>query len=97
MSFEKTAFNMGNTISLKSAAEAEIMFEANQIVADTLNMLKGKIDIGITTLQLDQWAEDFCRKAGSKPAFKDIVVSPVAFVCRLMNKLFMEYLRRKRF
>jgi methionyl aminopeptidase len=46
------------------------MFKANQIVADTLKMLQDRIKIGIHTLQLDEWAEEYCRKAGSKPAFK---------------------------
>ncbi len=61
---------MGNTISLKSSEEIKIMFEANQIVAGTLKMLQDKIKVGVNTLQLDELAEEYCRKAKAKPAFK---------------------------
>lgn len=61
---------MSNAISIKSSEEIEIMFKANQIVADTLKMLERKIKVGVNTLQLDEWAEEYCREAGSKPAFK---------------------------
>ncbi|MCK4839123.1 MAG: M24 family metallopeptidase, partial [Desulfobulbaceae bacterium] len=46
------------------------MLEANQIVAATLAMLTDKIKPGLTTLQLDMWAEDFARQQGAVPAFK---------------------------
>lgn len=61
---------MGNLISLKSDAEIEIMRHANQIVGDTLSMLEKKVRHGVTTWQLDQWAEDFSRARGCEPAFK---------------------------
>jgi methionyl aminopeptidase len=61
---------MGNTISLKSPEEIEIMFRANQIVADTLKMLQDEIKVGVNTLHLDALAEEFCRKANATPAFK---------------------------
>lgn len=46
------------------------MREANQIVAETLTMLKASVDIGISTWELDQIAEDYCLKMQAKPAFK---------------------------
>lgn len=46
------------------------MLEANQIVAATLAMLTDKIRPGLTTLQLDIWAEKFARQHGAEPAFK---------------------------
>ena len=46
------------------------MLEANQIVAATLTMLTERIKPGLTTLQLDEWAEDFARQHGAVPAFK---------------------------
>jgi len=61
---------MGRVINLKSSSEIEKMLEANQIVAMTLAMLGDKIKPGITTLQLDSWAEDFAREHGAVPAFK---------------------------
>ncbi|MFO7605624.1 MAG: type I methionyl aminopeptidase [Desulfurivibrionaceae bacterium] len=61
---------MGRQINLKSSAEIAKMLEANQIVAATLAMLEEKIQPGITTLQLDKWAEDYARKRSAVPAFK---------------------------
>ena len=61
---------MGRQINLKSSGEVQKMLEANQIVAATLAMLTEKIRPGLTTLQLDKWAEDFARQQGAVPAFK---------------------------
>jgi len=61
---------MGRAITLKSPGEITVMREANQIVAATLAMLEERIEPGISTLQLDRWAEDFARNRGSVPAFK---------------------------
>lgn len=46
------------------------METANQIVADTLSMLERKIEPGISTWQLDCWAEKLAIERGSTPAFK---------------------------
>lgn len=61
---------MGQRINLKSSGEIQKMLEANQIVAATLALLADQIRPGISTLQLDIWAEDFARKNGAVPAFK---------------------------
>ena len=61
---------MGRQINLKSSGEVQKMLEANQIVAATLAMLTEKIRPGLTTLQLDKWAEGFARQQGAVPAFK---------------------------
>lgn len=57
-------------IVVKSADEIKIMQEANQIVAETLCMLKKVAQPGISTLELDILAEELCRKRNAKPAFK---------------------------
>lgn len=57
-------------ILLKSPEEILIMREANQIVAQTLAMVKKNIAPGISTLQLDRLAEKFARKKNAVPAFK---------------------------
>lgn len=62
--------DMSRPIILKSNAEIEVMGQANQIVAETLTMLKERIEPGVSTWQLDRWAEDYCRKCRSVPAFK---------------------------
>lgn len=55
---------------LKSGAEIEIMAEANRIVAQTLAMLRERIKPGVSTGQLDAWAEDYAREREAVPAFK---------------------------
>ena len=57
-------------VTLKTASEIQIMNEANQIVGDTLNMLRGKAVPGMSTWQLDSWAEEHARRYGATPAFK---------------------------
>jgi methionyl aminopeptidase len=61
---------MGRQIHLKSSREIQKMLEANQIVATTLAMLEEKIMPGLSTFQLDKWAEDLARAHGAIPAFK---------------------------
>ncbi|MCB2180735.1 MAG: type I methionyl aminopeptidase [Desulfobulbaceae bacterium] len=61
---------MASVIILKSPSQLKIMEEANQIVAQTLSMLREHIAPGVTTLELDTLAEKFARKHDSVPAFK---------------------------
>ncbi|MBU4485200.1 type I methionyl aminopeptidase [bacterium] len=57
-------------IVLKSSREIEIMRSANQIVAEVLKVIEGKLVPGINTLELDRIAEELIKKRGGKPAFK---------------------------
>jgi methionyl aminopeptidase len=57
-------------IILKTASEIEIMRRANQIVGGALNMLREKAGAGVSTWDLDMWAEEFARQHGAAPAFK---------------------------
>ena len=57
-------------ITLKTVSEIEIMRRANRIVGGALNMLRDKAAAGVTTWELDIWAEEFARKHGAIPAFK---------------------------
>jgi methionyl aminopeptidase len=58
------------SIVVKSHDEILIMQEANQIVAETLAMLSNTVEPGISTYELDQLAENLCRKRKAIPAFK---------------------------
>lgn len=62
--------NQGKPITVKSAAEIETMQRANAIVAGVLSLLQKQIVPGLTTLQMDTWAETYCRDHGAEPAFK---------------------------
>jgi len=59
-----------NRTVLKSPAEIRIMDDANRIIREILAELRGMIAPGMTTLQIDRFAEDRIRKAGGIPAFK---------------------------
>ncbi len=57
-------------ITVKSPAQIEIMRQANRIAAGTLKLLEERIVPGITTMQMDRWAEEYCRDHGAAPAFR---------------------------
>ncbi|NCO50754.1 MAG: type I methionyl aminopeptidase [Deltaproteobacteria bacterium] len=57
-------------ISVKSRAELEKMRTSGRMVAEVLALLKEKTLPGVTTLELDQIAEQECRRLKVKPAFK---------------------------
>jgi methionyl aminopeptidase len=57
-------------ITLKTPSEIEILRKANQIVGGALNMLREKAAAGVSTWELDIWAEEFARQHGAAPAFK---------------------------
>lgn len=62
--------NSSKAIVVKSHDEIMIMLDANQIVAETLILLSRMIAPGVTTLDLDRTAEDFCKNKNAIPAFK---------------------------
>ncbi len=57
-------------VVIKTRDEIQFMLEANQIVAETLVMLKDVTEVGMTTWDLDKLAEELCEKKNAKPAFK---------------------------
>ncbi|MEA2114253.1 MAG: type I methionyl aminopeptidase [Thermodesulfobacteriota bacterium] len=64
------AANQEKSITVKTAAEIEIMQQANRIVAGVLSLLQNNMKAGLTTMQMDIWAEEYCRDHGAEPAFK---------------------------
>jgi len=72
-------------ISIKSPREIELMRTAGRIVAETHELLRKAIRPGITTLELDAIAEEFIRKRGAIPAFKDYNGFP-ASICSSINE-----------
>lgn len=57
-------------ILIKSKKEIDYIRESCRIVAETLQLLKSKVRAGITTLELDEIAEDYIRSNNAVPAFK---------------------------
>lgn len=56
-------------VTVKTAEEIGLMRKANQIVRDTLNLLREKIRPGMTTKQLDKIAHDYITGCNAIPSF----------------------------
>jgi methionyl aminopeptidase len=69
----------------KSAADLERMRVANQLVADILAELRGIVQPGVTTADLDAFAEGRVRDRGAEPAFKGYHGYP-ATICASVNE-----------
>jgi methionyl aminopeptidase len=57
-------------IELKSSEEIDTMSRAAKIVAEVLNALRSRVKAGVTTAELDGFAESFILERGGVPAFK---------------------------
>ena len=58
-------------IVLKSKDELELMRRAGRIVATVMAELRPKVKPGVTTGELDKWAEAIIRDCGATPSFKN--------------------------
>ena len=58
-------------IYLKTKKEIEFMRKACQITKGMLDIVEKNIRPGVSTLELDQIAEDYCRSQGAIPNFKN--------------------------
>lgn len=73
-------------IQLKSAREIEIMAEGGRILGATVQMLRGEVKAGMSTLDLDAIAEAFIRShSGATPAFKGLYGFP-GTLCTSINQ-----------
>lgn len=68
----------------KSRSEIEKMRRAGLVVAETLRDLRQMVEPGITTKELDAYAESKIRSAGAKPTFKGYHGFP-ASICASVN------------
>jgi len=57
-------------VLLKSSQEIEKMRRAGRVVRETLELVRGLVKPGATTLDLEKAAEAHIKAAGAKPAFK---------------------------
>ncbi|MBZ0169992.1 MAG: type I methionyl aminopeptidase [Kofleriaceae bacterium] len=55
---------------LKAPWEIDLMRKSSRIVAETLGKLTEMINPGLTTMELDRFAEAYILRRGGKPAFK---------------------------
>lgn len=70
---------------LKTEEEINFLRESNILVSKTLGELKKHVKEGVSTLELDQIAEDFIRSHGASPAFKGYRGFP-ATLCTSVNE-----------
>lgn len=68
----------------KSESELRYMREAGRIVADAHRLMARSVKPGITTIELDQLAEDYIRSQGAVPSFKGYNGFP-ASICASVN------------
>ncbi len=71
-------------IILKSPEEIQKMGECNAIVAEVLSGLQERVKPGVSTAELDRFAEELTRKRGARPAFKGYGGFPFA-LCASIN------------
>jgi methionyl aminopeptidase len=71
---------------LKTSGEIGLMDEANRIVHRVLDGIAERVRPGVTTLELDRWAEATIRDAGAVPAFLDYRGYP-ATLCTSINEV----------
>lgn len=74
-----------NAITIKTPEEIEILYQANQIVSNVLQLLESNISEGVSTYYLDRIAETFCYDHAAVPAFKGYKGYP-ASLCVSINE-----------
>ena len=74
-------------IVLKTKEEIELMRTAALLVSKTLGMLASEIEPGITTLQLDQLAEQYIRDNGGVPGFLGLYGCPATLLTSVNEQI----------
>ena len=82
-------------IHLKSRDDIERIFEAGQIVAEVHDELARRIEPGVSTAELDAFAEDLIRRRKAEPAFKGYRGFP-ATLCTSVNEVVVHGIPNRR-
>lgn len=72
-------------IILKTPQEIELIAKASRVVALTIAFLRERVKAGVTTADLDRWAEEFILREGARPSFKGYRGYP-ATLCTSVNE-----------
>ena len=70
----------------KSNAEIERMARAGAVVAETLELVRDRLQPGVTTAELDRLADEYIRSRGGEPTFKGYRGYP-ASICTSPNEM----------
>ena len=76
---------MHDRIVLKAPWELELLRRSNRLVAETLAALTPRVRPGVTTLELDRFAEAYLLERGARPAFKGYRSYPFT-LCTSINE-----------
>lgn len=81
-------------ITIKSEEEIKIMREGGQILAEVLEKICKMAVAGISTLELDEFAENFIKGKGGKPGFKGYHGYPKT-LCTAINEVIVHGIPKK--
>jgi len=81
-------------ILIKSTHEVDLMRDANRIVEETHQLLAEAIQVGMSTYELDQLAENYIRSQKATPSFLDYGGFP-ASICASINEEVVHGIPRK--
>ena len=74
-------------ITIKNSAQIEKMREAGAMLHEVLTQLRGKIQPGVTTYELDQFAEKLIRSFGAIPSFLNYEGFPASICASVDNQV----------
>ena len=83
-------------IEIKSSREIKLMKKSSRIVATVLREIIDFVRPGMSTLELDEFAEQRITEMGANQASKDIMDFLEVYVQVLIMKLFMAFQIRKK-
>ncbi len=84
-------------VEIKSTREVEIMRKASQIVATVLREINEMVEPGMTTGDLDKYAEKRIRDMGASPSFKGYHGFPASICASINNEVVHGIPSNKRF
>ncbi len=73
-------------ITIKTEKEIEIMRQGGRLLAEVMRSVKNEVREGVTTKELDKFAETLILEKGAKPAFKGYEGYP-ATLCTSVNQV----------
>ena len=77
----------GRGVEIKSSREIEIMRKSSKIVATVLSEIRDLVKPGMSTLDLDNYAEKRIREHGAKPSFKGYHGFPGSICSSINNEV----------